>query len=74
MRDFEKILYAEIRNVKSTRNEIMIFNKKIDFSNEIIDASKKRKLCDIFIDINIENFINLFLKKFLLIFVKKLFS
>ena len=73
MRDFEKNLHADIRNAKLTRNEIMIFDKKIDFLNEIIDISKKRKLCDVLIDVDIENFINLFLKTFLLIFVKKLF-
>ena len=74
MRDFEKNLHIEIRNVKSARNEIMIFDKKIDFSNEIIDISKKRKLCDVFVDINIENFVNLFLNFFFLIFIKKLLS
>ena len=74
MRDLKKSLYIEIRNAKSTQNKIMIFNKKIDFLNETIDVLKKRKLCDIFIDINIENFINLFLKTFFLIFIKKLFS
>ena len=74
MRDLKKSLYIEIRNAKSTQNKIMIFDKKIDFLNETIDVLKKRKLCDIFIDINIENFINLFLKTFFLIFIKKLFS
>ena len=74
MRDFEENLHIKIRKAKSTRNEIIIFNKKIDFSNKIIDVSKKRKLYNVFVDINIENFINFFSKTFFLIFVKKLFS
>ena len=74
MRDFEKSLYVEIRNAKSIRNKIIIFDKEIDFSNEIINVLKKRKLCGVLVDVDIKNFINLFLKIFLLIFVKKLFS
>ena len=74
MRDFKKSLYVEIRNAKSIRNKIIIFDKEIDFSNEIINVLKKRKLCDVLVDVDIKNFINLFLKNFLLIFVKKLFS
>ena len=74
MRDLEKNLYVEFRNAKLIRNEIMIFDKKIDFLNEIIDVSKKRKMCDILVDVNIENFVNLFLRIFFLIFIKKLLS
>ena len=47
----------------------MIFNKKIDFSNEIIDIINKKTLCDVLADINIKNFIDFFL-----IIIKKLFS
>ena len=74
MRDFEESLYVEIRNVKLIRNEIMLLDKRIDFLNEIIDITRKRKFYDVLIDINIENFINLFLKTFLLIIFKKSFS
>ena len=74
MRDLEKNLHVEFRNAKLIRNEIMIFDKKIDFLNEIIDVSKKRKMCDILVDVNIENFVNLFLRIFFLIFIKKLLS
>ena len=74
IRDLEKSLYARFRNAKSTRNKIIIFDEKIDFSNEIIDISKKKKLCDVLVDINIKNFVNLFLKIFFLIFIKKLLS
>ena len=52
----------------------MIFNKEIDVLNEIINVLKKKKLYDILVDVNIENFVNLFSKTFFLIFVKKLFS
>ena len=74
MRDFEENLHIRFRNAKSIRSEIMIFDKGIDFSNEIIVISKKRKLYNIFVDVNIENFADFFSKTFLLIFVKKLFS
>ena len=73
MRDLEENLYVEIRNAKSIRNEIVIFNKGIDFSNEIIDIINKKKLCDVLVDVNIENFADFFSRTFLLIFIKKLF-
>ena len=73
MRDFEKDLHIKIRNAKSTRNEIIIFNKKIDFLNEIIDVINKKKLCDVLVDVDIKKFINFFLIFFLII-IKKLFS
>ena len=48
--------------------------KKSTFQIKLSIFRKKRKLCNVFININIENFVNFFLKTFLLIFVKKLFS
>lgn len=63
-RDFKESLYIEIRNVKSIQNKIMIFNKRIDFLDEIINIINKRKLCDVLVDVDIKNFINFFFKNF----------
>lgn len=72
--DLEKNLGTKSRDTESRRRKVIIISKGIDFPDQIIVATGKRKNGGVFVDIDIENFVDFSSGIFVLVTFKKSIS